>query len=101
MAKIVSIEERMRQAVLLYDPSFVKFTIEPARGETYDSGELTLYFHNIWQDGVLKGQPCRSYYGPVSESFWKNLPEDLRALTTYCGSTHIPMEERVKHISHD
>jgi hypothetical protein len=91
--------ERMLQAILI-DPN-VRFTIEPATGETYDSGEPTLYMHDIWQSGVLEGQPCRSYFGPVSESFFEGLPERLQAVTTVSGSTHIPLDERVAHLPDD
>ena len=92
-------EEWMSQALHL-DPN-VRFTIEAATGETYDSGELTLYMHDIWQDGVLKGQGRRSYCGPVSESFFESLPEKLQAVTRVSGSTHIPMDERVAHLPDD
>jgi hypothetical protein len=79
------------------------FTIEPARGETYNTGEPTLYFHDVWPTGsVLVGHPRRTYINEVPPSFHDDLPQDLKDKTTPIeGTSHIPMDERVAHLPDD
>lgn len=83
-----------------------EFTLEYGRGETYNSGEPTLYAHDEYPSySVLAGRTRRIWI----ES-WKTVEEALKDLAE-CGiefynmlgggSTHIPVEQMVSHLPDD
>jgi hypothetical protein len=86
------------------------FTLEPGRGQTYASGDPTLYAHNVYPRGsVLSGRPERVFLEawdswPDSEGAWDKARAELDALKAQVpgfkyddfgpegGSTHIDVD---------
>ncbi len=76
--------------------SFKNLTLEPGRGETYSSGEPSLYAHDTYGRGsVMAGRPRRIFL----ES-WETAEEARAALQQAgirytdligSGSTHVPL----------
>lgn len=88
------------------------FTLEAGRGETYDSGEPTLYCHSRYPRGsVLAGQDRREFVATwESEHDALEELEQLRFsrkdfkfsnLILDMGSTHRPVAEMVAHLPED
>ena len=88
------------------------FTLESARGETYNRPEPVLYAHSTYERGsVLSGKPQRIWV----ES-WDSWEEARTALAEFKkanpkfkytdegptgGSSHIPIEQMVAHLPDD
>tara|TARA_R110000824_G_scaffold150836_2_gene321606 strand:- start:10532 stop:10879 length:348 start_codon:yes stop_codon:yes gene_type:complete len=82
------------------------FTIEPGSGQTYHTGNPTLYFHHQYGKGsVLEGQSCRNYLGAVcpagkEREFIDSLPDALKKITHHiAGTTHRDVDQMTAHLS--
>ena len=81
----------------------LKFTLEPGQGETYHTAEPTLYGHGKHQDGVMKGRPLRVFIN--SWQSWNEAEADLQTIGwkdkifITKKSSHIPMDDRVAHLT--
>ena len=102
------------QGLVLRHPHDCTFTVERAKGETYGSGEPTVYAHWEETSGVLAGKETRQYVGPVpiccvaecfvstAEAFCRALPDHLNARTDSIeGTTHVPVDQVVAHLPED
>jgi len=79
------------------------FTLERGRGETYSSGQPTLYGHSAYpESSVLAGRERRIFI--ESWETWEEAQKDLaqwKVKYTESGSSFIPSSQIVAHLPDD
>jgi hypothetical protein len=84
------------------------FTVEPGRGETYVTSDLTVYAHDDYDESsVLSGQERRMWIGSFYGQSRQDAEDTVRAAGTWRiteflgGSTHVSVDQMVAHLPDD
>jgi hypothetical protein len=90
----------------------ITWTIELGRGETYSSGDWTIYAHDSYpRSSVLSGRERRTFIWSFDADRYGDSGQEAAIqackaagvwkYTSVSGSTHVPIEQIVSHLPDD